>query len=195
MSFEYVAEAAVIGQADEDTGQSICAFVTLQGEDDGDERLEGQISDHVATRIGRFARPKRMIWAHDLPKTRSGKIMRRLLRDIAEGRELGDVTTLRDPDVMQRLEQLVKERQDQEDGGEPARAAGGGTGRGGRRTTRRPRAVRERSAPYPVSSSGSPKRANASGSRNAMISAIRSPSSVTTLIACATNAPRSSRHS
>jgi len=117
VSFEYVAEAAVIGQADEDTGQSICAFVTLQGDDDGDERLEGQISEHVARRIGRFARPKRMIWADDLPKTRSGKIMRRLLRDIADGRELGDVTTLRDPDVMQRLEQLVKERQDQEDGG------------------------------------------------------------------------------
>jgi acetyl-CoA synthetase len=107
----------VIGQADEDTGQSICAFVTLQGDADGDEQLERQISEHVATRIGRFARPRRMIWADDLPKTRSGKIMRRLLRDIAEGRELGDVTTLRDPDVMDRLEQLVTERQDQEDGG------------------------------------------------------------------------------
>jgi acetyl-CoA synthetase len=117
VSFEYVAEAAVIGQADEDTGQSICAFVTLQGEEDGDERLEGQIADHVAKRIGRFARPRRVIWADDLPKTRSGKIMRRLLRDIAEGRELGDVTTLRDPGVMERLEQLVRERRDQEDGG------------------------------------------------------------------------------
>jgi acetyl-CoA synthetase len=117
VSFEYVAEAAVIGQTDEDTGQSICAFVTLQGDADGDEGLERQISDHVAKRIGRFARPRRMIWADDLPKTRSGKIMRRLLRDIADGRELGDVTTLRDPDVMQRLEVLVRERQDQEDGG------------------------------------------------------------------------------
>jgi acetyl-CoA synthetase len=117
VSFEYVAEAAVVGQADEDTGQSICAFVTLQGDEDGDERLEGQISDHVAKRIGRFARPRRVIWADDLPKTRSGKIMRRLLRDIAEGRELGDVTTLRDPGVMERLEQLVTERRDQEDGG------------------------------------------------------------------------------
>jgi acetyl-CoA synthetase len=117
VSFEYVAEAAVIGQADEDTGQSICAFVTLQGDQEGDKQLEGQISEHVATRIGKFARPRRMIWADDLPKTRSGKIMRRLLRDIAEGRELGDVTTLRDPDVMQRLENLVRERQDQEDGG------------------------------------------------------------------------------
>ena len=59
--------------------------------------------------------PKRIIWADDLPKTRSGKIMRRLLRDIAEGRELGDVTTLRDPDVMEQLEGKIKERQD--DGG------------------------------------------------------------------------------
>jgi acetyl-CoA synthetase len=117
VSFEYVAEAAVIGQTDEDTGQSICAFVTLQGDADGDEGLERQISEHVAKRIGKFARPRRTIWADDLPKTRSGKIMRRLLRDIAEGRELGDVTTLRDPDVMERLEVLVRERQDQEDGG------------------------------------------------------------------------------
>jgi acetyl-CoA synthetase len=117
VSFEYVAEAAVIGQADEDTGQSICAFVTLEGDRNGNEELKRQISEHVATRIGRFARPRRMIWADDLPKTRSGKIMRRLLRDIAEGRELGDVTTLRDPDVMDRLEQLVKERQGEEDGG------------------------------------------------------------------------------
>jgi len=117
VSYENVAEAAVIGQADEDTGQSICAFVTLQGDEDGDQHLEEEISGHVAQRIGRFARPKRVIWADDLPKTRSGKIMRRLLRDIAEGRELGDVTTLRDPDVMQRLEPLVRERRQQEDGG------------------------------------------------------------------------------
>jgi hypothetical protein len=63
-----------------------------------------------------MARSQWVIWADDLPKTRSGKIMRRLLRDIAEGRELGDVTTLRDPGVMQRLEQLVREPRDQEDG-------------------------------------------------------------------------------
>ena len=73
-----------------------------------------EIREHVAKRIGKLARPKRMIWADDLPKTRSGKIMRRLLRDIAEGRELGDVTTLRDPDVMAQLEEKVKERQDEE---------------------------------------------------------------------------------
>ncbi len=68
----------------------------------------------VAERIGKFARPKRVIWTDDLPKTRSGKIMRRLLRDIAEGRALGDVTTLRDPDVMARLEEQVKVLQAQE---------------------------------------------------------------------------------
>jgi acetyl-CoA synthetase len=106
-----VAEAAVIGQADEDTGQSIAAFVTLSGGGDGDDQLITDIREHVATRIGKLARPKRIIWAEDLPKTRSGKIMRRLLRDIAEGRELGDVTTLRDPDVMGQLEGKIKERQ------------------------------------------------------------------------------------
>jgi acetyl-CoA synthetase len=110
-----VAEAAVIGQHDEDTGQAIVAFVTLQGELHGDDgTLEG-IRATVAERIGKFARPKRVIWTEDLPKTRSGKIMRRLLRDIAEGRELGDVTTLRDPTVMSQLEQRVQELRSQED--------------------------------------------------------------------------------
>ncbi len=107
-----VAEAAVIGQQDEDTGQSVAAFVTLEGsQGEGDDELVQEIRDHVGTKIGKFARPKRIIWADDLPKTRSGKIMRRLLRDIAEGRELGDVTTLRDPDVMSQLEGKIKERQ------------------------------------------------------------------------------------
>ncbi|GAC1518618.1 MAG: acetate--CoA ligase [Thermoleophilaceae bacterium] len=109
VSYEHVAEAAVIGQADEDTGQSVVAFVTLEGEEsEGSDQMEQQIRDHVAKRIGKFARPKRLIWSAELPKTRSGKIMRRLLRDIAEGRELGDVTTLREPGVMQDLEQKVK---------------------------------------------------------------------------------------
>ncbi len=106
-----VAEAAVIGQTDEDTGQSICAFVTLEGDLDGSDELVGELREHVAKKIGKLARPKRIIWSGDLPKTRSGKIMRRLLRDIAEGRELGDVTTLRDPDVMKELEGKVAERQ------------------------------------------------------------------------------------
>jgi acetyl-CoA synthetase len=109
-----VAEAAVIGQHDEDTGQAIVAFVTLQGELQGDEQTVEGIRVTVAERIGKFARPKRIIWAEDLPKTRSGKIMRRLLRDIAEGRALGDVTTLRDPTVMEQLEGKVSELQAQE---------------------------------------------------------------------------------
>ena len=74
--------------------------MTLEGDLEGTDELVAEIREHVAQRIGKLARPKRIIWADDLPKTRSGKIMRRLLRDIAEGRELGDVTTLRDPDVM-----------------------------------------------------------------------------------------------
>jgi acetyl-CoA synthetase len=110
-----VAEAAVIGQHDEDSGQAIVAFVTLQGELEGDEGTVDGIRDTVAERIGKFARPKRIIWTDDLPKTRSGKIMRRLLRDIAEGRALGDVTTLRDPAVMGQLEEQVKAMQAQED--------------------------------------------------------------------------------
>jgi acetyl-CoA synthetase len=114
VSHPKVAEAAVIGQQDEDTGQAITAFVTLEGDDnEGSDDLIDEIRERVASRIGKFARPKRIIWAGDLPKTRSGKIMRRLLRDIAEGRELGDVTTLRDPDVMQKLEEKIKERQAQ----------------------------------------------------------------------------------
>jgi acetyl-CoA synthetase len=111
-----VAEAAVIGQADEDSGQSICAFVTLEGDDtEGSDELVSEIHETVAKRIGKLARPKRIIWADDLPKTRSGKIMRRLLRDIAEGRALGDVTTLRDPDVMNQLEGKIKEEQSTEE--------------------------------------------------------------------------------
>jgi acetyl-CoA synthetase len=106
-----VAEAAVIGQHDEDTGQAIVAFVTLQGDLEGDEQTVEGIRGTVAERIGKFARPKRIVWSDDLPKTRSGKIMRRLLRDIAEGRALGDVTTLRDPAVTAQLEQRVKEVQ------------------------------------------------------------------------------------
>jgi acetyl-CoA synthetase len=112
VSHERVAEAAVIGQSDEDSGQAVTAFVTLSGdESEGDDDLVSEISEHVAKKIGKLARPKRIIWADDLPKTRSGKIMRRLLRDIAEGNELGDVSTLRDPDVVEQLEAKVSEQQ------------------------------------------------------------------------------------
>jgi acetyl-CoA synthetase len=106
-----VAEAAVIGESDEDTGQAICAFVTVRGDKAESEELVEGIRATVAERIGKFARPKRIVWAEDLPKTRSGKIMRRLLRDIAEGRALGDVTTLRDPEVMKELESKIAEEQ------------------------------------------------------------------------------------
>ncbi len=114
VAHEKVAEAAVIGQSDEDTGQAICAFVTLQVNAAESEELLEDIRATVAERIGKFARPKRIIWADDLPKTRSGKIMRRLLRDIAEGRALGDVTTLRDPEVMGELESKIAEARDAE---------------------------------------------------------------------------------
>jgi len=109
-----VAEAAVVAQTDEDTGQAIVAYVTLEGDLEGDDDRVAELREHVAVRIGKLARPKRIIWSGDLPKTRSGKIMRRLLRDIAEGRELGDVTTLRDPVVMEELKQKVAERGDEE---------------------------------------------------------------------------------
>ncbi len=115
VSHHQVAEAAVIGQADDDSGQAICAFVTLEGDLEGSSELEKEIRDHVGNKIGKFTRPKRIIWADDLPKTRSGKIMRRLLRDIAEGRALGDVTTLRDPDVMSQLESKITEEQSEEE--------------------------------------------------------------------------------
>ncbi|MBA2636771.1 MAG: acetate--CoA ligase [Solirubrobacterales bacterium] len=114
VAHDQVAEAAVIGQSDEDTGQTITAFVTLNGDRDGSDELVAELREHVAQRIGKLARPKRIIWSDDLPKTRSGKIMRRLLRDVAEGRELGDVTTLRDPDVMQQLQGRIEELQREE---------------------------------------------------------------------------------
>jgi acetyl-CoA synthetase len=114
VAYEKVAEAAVIGQSDPDSGQAICAFVTLNGNTEPSQELVDGIREEVAKRIGKFARPKRVIWADDLPKTRSGKIMRRLLRDIAEGRALGDVTTLRDPEVMKELEDKIAAEQAKE---------------------------------------------------------------------------------
>ncbi len=102
-SHDRVAEAACVAQSDEDTGQAILAFVTLTGDAQGGDDLAADLREHVAQKIGKLARPKRIIWAPDLPKTRSGKIMRRLLRDIAEGRDLGDVSTLSDPGVVQQL--------------------------------------------------------------------------------------------
>ncbi|MEA2233954.1 MAG: acetyl-CoA synthetase [Solirubrobacteraceae bacterium] len=115
VSHPKVAECATIGAVDEDTGQSVVCFVTLEGDLEGTDELVQEIREHVAVKIGKLARPKRIVWADDLPKTRSGKIMRRLLRDIAEGRELGDVTTLRDPAVMGQLEKRIAARRDDAD--------------------------------------------------------------------------------
>ncbi|MDX6708615.1 MAG: acetyl-CoA synthetase [Solirubrobacteraceae bacterium] len=115
VSHPKVAECATIGAVDEDTGQSVVCFVTLEGDLEGTDELVQEIREHVAVKIGKLARPKRIVWADDLPKTRSGKIMRRLLRDIAEGRELGDVTTLRDPAVMGQLEERIAARRDDAD--------------------------------------------------------------------------------
>jgi acetyl-CoA synthetase len=96
-----VAEAAVVGASDPTTGQGIVAFVILResGTDSGDELVQ-TLRNHVARDIGPIAKPRQIMVVQELPKTRSGKIMRRLLRDIAENRELGDVTTLTDDSVM-----------------------------------------------------------------------------------------------
>jgi acetyl-CoA synthetase len=98
-----VAEAAVTGRADELTGQAIAAFVSLKGDRQGDDALAAELRQHVAEMIGKIARPANILFTADLPKTRSGKIMRRLLRDIAEGRELGDVTTLANSDIVEEI--------------------------------------------------------------------------------------------
>jgi acetyl-CoA synthetase len=102
-----VAEAAVVGRADERTGQAIAAFVTLKGTVTGDETLLGEIRDHVATKIGKIAKPASIVFTAELPKTRSGKIMRRLLRDISERRQLGDVTTLANAAVVDEIAELA----------------------------------------------------------------------------------------
>ena len=98
-----VAEAAVVGAKDDTTGQAIVAFVTLRGTTEASDEVGAELREHVATKIGKIGRPKTIIFTDDLPKTRSGKIMRRLLRDVAEGRELGDTTTLADPGVVEEI--------------------------------------------------------------------------------------------
>ncbi len=95
-----VAEAAVVGRNDPITGQAIAAFVTLKGHVQGNEQLIAELREHVAAKIGKIARPASIVFTDELPKTRSGKIMRRLLRDISEQRQLGDVTTLANADVV-----------------------------------------------------------------------------------------------
>jgi acetyl-CoA synthetase len=98
-----VAEAAVVGAKDDTTGQAIVAFVTLKGRVTASPELGEELRQHVAAKIGAISRPRAIIFTDDLPKTRSGKIMRRLLRDVAEGRELGDTTTLADPAVVEEI--------------------------------------------------------------------------------------------
>ncbi|HUF48282.1 MAG TPA: acetate--CoA ligase [Vicinamibacterales bacterium] len=98
-----VAEAAVVGKTHELKGQAVAAFVTLKDGGVPSDALADELKQHVVTKIGAIARPDQILFAADLPKTRSGKIMRRLLRDIAEGRALGDTTTLADPSVVRKL--------------------------------------------------------------------------------------------
>jgi acetyl-CoA synthetase len=98
-----VAEAAVVGKQHELKGQALAAFVTLREGRKPTDELSAELREHVAKKIGNIARPDDIIFSADLPKTRSGKIMRRLLRDIAEGRALGDTTTLADPAVVAAL--------------------------------------------------------------------------------------------
>jgi acetyl-CoA synthetase len=100
-----VAEAAVVGKKHEIKGEAIAAFVTLKEGYEGTDALLAELREHVARKIGAIAKPEMIVFTADLPKTRSGKIMRRLLRDIAEGRKVGDTTTLADPAVVKRLQQ------------------------------------------------------------------------------------------
>src|SRR5947207_15982010 len=98
-----VAEAAVCSRADSVTGEAIVAYVTLKGGAEGSvEKLE-ELRNHVAQKIGPIAKPANIVFTPELPKTRSGKIMRRLLRDVANDRELGDTTTLADPTVVEEI--------------------------------------------------------------------------------------------
>ncbi len=103
-----VAEAAVCGKLDEMTGQAIYAFVSLKGGESGSPEFADELRDHAAAKLGKFTRPKYITFTQELPKTRSGKIMRRLLRDIAEGRTLGDTTTLADSSIVKELQERAK---------------------------------------------------------------------------------------
>ena len=109
VAHEAVAEAAVVGRSDPITGEAIAAFVTLRAGITGDEDLLGELRDFVAVKISPIAKPKSIVFTDDLPKTRSGKIMRRLLRDISEERSLGDVTTLANADVVEAIASLAQD--------------------------------------------------------------------------------------
>jgi acetyl-CoA synthetase len=109
-----VAEAAVVGASDPTTGQGVVAFVILRGdashaESAGADQVAAELRAHVGREIGPIARPRQILVVAELPKTRSGKIMRRLLRDVAENRALGDVTTLTDSSVMVEIRERLPE--------------------------------------------------------------------------------------
>jgi acetyl-CoA synthetase len=110
-----VAEAACVGAKDETTGQAIIAYVTLKAGVPADETRGEALRRHVAQKIGAIARPRTIVFTDDLPKTRSGKIMRRLLRDVAEGRDLGDTTTLADAEVVEEIRRRAREGADREE--------------------------------------------------------------------------------
>src|SRR5437762_2212240 len=116
VSQQKVAEAAVCGRADATTGQAIVAFVSLKGGDEGSLDMLEELREHVAKKIGKIARPANIVFTPELPKTRSGKIMRRLLRDVSENRPLGDTTTLADPTVVAELARRGKEEAGKEEG-------------------------------------------------------------------------------
>jgi acetyl-CoA synthetase len=110
-----VAEAAVCGRNDPTTGQAIAAFVSLKGGDDGSIEMLEELREHVARKIGKIARPANIVFTPELPKTRSGKIMRRLLRDVSEHRELGDTTTLADPTVVEEIKDRAETERTKEE--------------------------------------------------------------------------------
>jgi acetyl-CoA synthetase len=102
-----VAEAAVVSKPDDLVGEAIVAFVTLKSGFVGDDQMAEELREHVAKMIGKIARPHGIIFTDDLPKTRSGKIMRRLLRDVARGRPLGDVTTLANAEIVEQIRDMA----------------------------------------------------------------------------------------
>ena len=114
VSHPAVAEAAVIGVSDEVKGQAIAAFVTPRLGIDATPELANELRAHVAEKIGPIARPDRIYFTAELPKTRSAKIMRRLLRDVAEGRVMGDTTTLTDPTVLDQIKQQYEDKEGSE---------------------------------------------------------------------------------
>ena len=103
----------MVSRPDPDVGEAIVAFVTLKSGQTGDDRLITELREHVAKKIGKIARPHAIVLTADLPKTRSGKIMRRLLRDVAQGRALGDVTTLGNAEVVEEIRTLAKTRHEE----------------------------------------------------------------------------------